>query len=81
MPKTSNVTQIRKPSREAAKERRSVGEDALSVRFPKFCEIIGVGETKGKELIRTGKVRSVLIGRTRLISMESIRELINGQAA
>jgi excisionase family DNA binding protein len=49
--------------------------DAVSVRLPKMCEILGISETKGKELIRTGKVRSVKLGKTRLISVESIRDL------
>lgn len=83
MPKTSNVTPLRKGShaKPESKTNKPLSADAVSVRLPKMCEILGISETKAKELIRTGKVRSVKLGQTRLISVESIRDLLNGKAA
>lgn len=83
MPKTSNVTPLREGSRTKpeTKNNKPLSADAVSVRLPKMCEILGISETKAKELIRTGKVRSVKLGQTRLISVESIRDLLNSEAA
>lgn len=48
---------------------------------PRVAEkMIGVGPSKMKELIRTGRVESVLVGRTRLIKVSSLRRLV-GEAA
>lgn len=60
---------------------RAVPTNAITVRQREMEEMLGVGATKAGELIRTGAVRSVLIGRTRLISVESIRALARGEAA
>lgn len=83
MPKASNVTPLREGSKAkpATKTNKPVPADAVSVRLPKMCEILGISETKAKELIRTNKVHSVKLGQTRLISLRSIEALINGQAA
>jgi len=46
-----------------------------------MCEMLGIGPTKAAELIRTKAVESVLIGKTRLISVKSIQALFDNQAA
>lgn len=76
----SNVSPIR-PKRQRKAKSRPIPESAVSVRKPELMTMLGIGSTKADELIKTGKVKSVLIGKTRLISVQSIRELINGQAA
>lgn len=83
MPKTSNVTPLREGSQTKpdTKTNKPLSADAVSVRLPKMCEILGISETKAKELIRTGKVRSIKLGQTRLISLRSIEALFDGQAA
>ena len=78
MSHSSNVTRLHKP---AEKQPRKIPENAVSVRLPEMCAILGIKETKAKELIRTGAVESVKLGATRLISMKSIRALIPGEAA
>lgn len=83
MPKTSNVMPLREGSRTKPETKNSkpLSADAVSVRLPKMCEILGISETKAKELIRTGKVRSIKLGQTRLISLRSIEALFDGKAA
>lgn len=76
----SNVSPIR-PKRERKAKSRSVPANAVSVRKPEMMALLGIGSTKADELIRTGKVKSVLIGRTRLISVRSIEALLEGEAA
>lgn len=41
------------------------------------CTILSVGPTKLKELIRTGAIESVLIGRTRIITRRGIERLLH----
>lgn len=83
MPKTSNVTPLRdgQQTKPETKNNRPLSADAVSVRLPKMCEILGISETKAKELIRTGKVHSVKLGQTRLILLSSIQALFDNRAA
>ena len=59
----------------------TVAEDAIWVRPKQAERIANVGETKIKMLIRDGTVKSILVGRTRLISVQSLRDLGQAQAA
>lgn len=78
----NTVTPLRSPAKPSqARKAKPVPENAVSVRLPQMCEMLGIGMTKGQELIRTGAVESTLIGKTRLISVRSIEALVNGQAA
>jgi excisionase family DNA binding protein len=52
---------------------------AMSVRT--FCERYGFGKTRTYELIEQGKLKSVLIGRRRLILAESAEALLRGEGA
>lgn len=76
----SNITNLRAKGPRPAKP-RPIPDGAVSVRIPQMCEMLGIGQTKGYELVRTGRVESVLIGKTRLVSVRSIRALFNDQAA
>lgn len=77
----SNVSPIRTEKKERRAKERPVPAHAVSVRKPEMMQMLGIGSTKADELIKSGKVKSVLIGRTRLISVESIRDLLSGKAA
>lgn len=79
----SNISPIR-PKGDKAKRKarpREIPTHPVSVRKSEMMLVLGIGATKADELIRTGAVKSVKLGRTRLISMESIRALIEGRAA
>lgn len=76
----SNVSPIH-PKRERKVKSRPVPTNAVSVRKPEMMALLGIGSSKADELIRTGRVKSVLIGRTRLISVRSIEALLEGEAA
>jgi excisionase family DNA binding protein len=54
----------------------AVGMEPLGVAPNIAFGLIGVGVTKGYELIATGELRSYRIGRARRITMDSIRALI-----
>lgn len=76
------VTQLRAPANQSrARQAKPIPEHALSVRIPQMCEMLGIGASKAQELVRTGAVDSVLLGKTRLISVQSIHALLNGKAA
>lgn len=52
--------------------------DALSPLFvsvPEAAKVIGLGETKTKELVRSGQLRTVKVGRRRLVPVAAIAEL------
>ena len=83
MSQTSNtVTPLRAPSKpKRMRKPQPISDKAVSVRIPQFCEMLSIGETKARELIREGKVESVKLGKTRLITVRSIEALVHGEAA
>jgi excisionase family DNA binding protein len=50
--------------------------EPFAVRIPTAKRLTGLGETKLRELIRDGTLRSVTVGRTRLIDYASLKALI-----
>ena len=65
-PDRSNKTKIIKP---------------LTVSVAEACELIGVGRTTMWVLIRSGRLKTLSIGRRRLIVFESLQELVAGTRA
>lgn len=55
--------------------------EVLSVGIAEFCRLTGLGRTTAFQLIRTGAVQSVRVGRRRLIRFESIEALLKGDSA
>ena len=55
--------------------------DKLLCSVPDALEALGIGRSKGWQLIKTGQLETVNIGRRRLVRIESIRALANGEAA
>lgn len=43
--------------------------------------VLGIGRTKVFELIRTGQLRSIKVGRARLVPATAIAEFLRGSAA
>jgi excisionase family DNA binding protein len=54
--------------------------ERFAVPVNEFCRCVGVGRTKAYELINSEKVKSVQIGRRRLILVSSIRRLLGEEA-
>jgi excisionase family DNA binding protein len=52
--------------------------DPLAVRVAVACQLTGLGRTTIYELIKSGKLRSVKIGRARLIDKASLRAMLDG---
>jgi excisionase family DNA binding protein len=50
--------------------------DPLAVRVAVACQLTGLGRTTIYELIKSGKLRSVKIGRARLIDKASLRAML-----
>ncbi len=48
--------------------------------IPEACHAIGLGRTKLYELIGRGKLRTMTIGRRRLVDVPSLLNLVNGSA-
>lgn len=55
-------------------------DNPIGYRPKQAQQLIGVGKTKLAEMIRTGQVESVLIGRTRIIKAASLHRLIDEAA-
>jgi excisionase family DNA binding protein len=51
------------------------GDAPLAYRVAQFCKLIGLGKTKFYELVRDGRIKTVLIGGRRLIPAEEARRL------
>lgn len=78
----TKVTPLRTPA--APKRKHDQGEtsaDAIALRRSQFFRLMNCGPTKGDEMIRSGLVRSVKVGKTVLIDAESARELFRRGAA
>jgi excisionase family DNA binding protein len=48
----------------------------LTIRIAEFCSLVGLGKTKTYELINSGVLETITIGRRRLITMASAEALI-----
>lgn len=48
----------------------------LAIGVKRFCEEANIGKTNAYELINSGAVKSVLIGRRRLIIYDSLERLL-----
>lgn len=46
--------------------------------FPDFCTVIGIGETKGRDLVRRGLVPCVRVGRRIVIPCRIVEEILSG---
>jgi len=53
-------------------------EDAVMLSVPEAAERLGVGTTKVKQLIASGQLASVTIGRRRLVPAENVRSFGSG---
>lgn len=54
-------------------------QNRLAFRVRPFCESIGIGRTKFYELVRDGKIKTVVIGGRRLVpASEAKRLLVEG---
>ncbi len=53
----------------------------LGYRPAEVARLIGIGTTRTRELIRTGKIKSVRIGRSIVVTEESIRAFLASQEA
>jgi hypothetical protein len=55
--------------------------ETLAVPVLKAGAVIGIGRTKTLELVKSGDLQSILIGRKRLILMASIRRYVEHRQA
>ncbi len=51
--------------------------EPLAVPIPAFTKALGIGRTKGYELIEAGEVEAIKIGRRTLITVASIKALVD----
>lgn len=54
--------------------------EQVAIPVSEFCRVTGLGRTKAYELINSKKIKSVLIGRRRLVLVSSIRRLLSEEA-
>lgn len=75
---TDNVTEIQG---QKARKTREVPPNALSYRPFELPELLGIGKTKLFEMIKSGEIASVKLGRTRIIPADAVKALLDRQAA
>lgn len=75
---TNNVTEMhgRKP-----RKAREVPQNALGYRPLELVELLGIGKTKVFEMLKSGELSSVKLGRTRIIPADAVKALLDRQAA
>ena len=61
--------------------RQEQNVDKLFLNVSETAQALGLGETLTKQLIREGRLRSVLIGRRRLVHVEQLRRFAEQLAA
>lgn len=61
--------------------RKSIADNAEGVAFHQLPGVLGVGKTTAFHLVKSGRLESIKIGRSRIITMRSIRQLLHGEAA
>jgi excisionase family DNA binding protein len=54
----------------------SVEPDRLAFRVKPFCESIGISRTTFYELVRNGKIRTIVIGGRRLVPAAEAQRLV-----
>ena len=55
--------------------------DRLTVRVPVAMAMLGIGKTKIFELIASGDIETILVGKSRLIVVQGLRDFIARQSA
>lgn len=51
--------------------------DIITIPVPEFCRISGIGHSRVYDLVNAGEIESVLIGRRRLIIVQSYRDYLD----
>lgn len=57
-------------------QENETGNAPLAYRVKHFCSTIGLGKTKFYELLRDGKIKTVIIGGRRLVPAEEAQRLV-----
>ena len=76
-------TGIRIPARtppEKPKKERAETLSQIGVSIPKAAKMLGIGKPKCLALIKEGKIRAVMVGKWNIVSVQSIREFVDGKA-
>lgn len=60
---------------------KPLGEARISVRIPEAIRMTGIGRSKIYELIASGDIEAVKVGRCTLIKVESLHNLVNNSPA
>ncbi|MBA4040292.1 MAG: hypothetical protein C0474_00510 [Sphingobium sp.] len=75
-PPANGETQLDLPFNSRAKAPRTNGAEPLAVRIPDAVRMTGIGRSKLYELIASGDLKTVKIGRCTLVTMDALRELL-----
>ena len=59
----------------------SVSDRIITAPISEFCQLSGLGRTRVYELIGTGDLDSITVGKRRLVIIDSYRRLIERQRA
>jgi excisionase family DNA binding protein len=56
-------------------------EQRLTCTIPEACDATGIGRTKLYELISDGSLEAISVGRRRLITVKSLRDMIETRSS
>ena len=54
--------------------------EPITVRIPEACRITGIGRSKLYELIQSGEIRAIKVGRMTLIPIQNLRDFLACEA-
>lgn len=77
-PAKTGDQQLNLPFASAPRVSRSNGAEPLAVRIPDAVRMTGISRSKLYELIASGELDTVKVGRCTLVPMESLRDLLCG---
>jgi len=66
------------PPEKSKKERTEV-IPLIGVSIPKAAKMLGIGKPKCLSLIKEGKIRAVMVGKWNIVSVQSIRDFVDGK--
>ncbi len=78
MARGPTIEQRRQWAQEAATEQRALPTEPVSVRVAMAVRLTGIGRSTLYELIKSGEIETVKIGRSTLIPYRCLKKLVGG---
>jgi hypothetical protein len=75
---TSRIKILAKPIQVQPQNERTTIAQQIGVSIPKAASMLGIGKPRCLSLIKEGKIRTVRIGKRDIVSVQSLRDFVDG---